>query len=389
MAFVAGGLAEKKVYLMSKKQPISQLTIRGFKSIQDMDELELGPLNVLIGANGAGKTSFISYFRMLGELVESRLQVWLAQQGSADRVVSFGIKETSSIRSFVKFGMNGYQFSLTPTVDGGLAFEEENVFFDGLYGKKWIRLGSGQTESRLGIVYNEKKYTGTQGDMVSYSFESISSWKIFHFHDTSDTAGVKRYGSLHDNTFLRPDASNLAAFLYKLSKEFPEVYGSIRRTIQLAVPFFEDFQLTPRTLKTEEEQINLRWRQKDSNYELWPSQLSDGSLRFICLAVALLQPEPPSTIIIDEPELGLHPYAITLLGGLLRSASQRMQVIVSTQSVALVNEFSISDLVVVERKKGASLFTRLDESEFSSWLQEYSVGEIWEKNILGGRPHND
>jgi predicted ATPase len=128
------------------------------------------------------------------------------------------------------------------------------------------------------------------------------------------------------------------------------------------------------------------WKQTDSDYALWPSQLSDGSIRFICLVTALLQPDPPSTIIIDEPELGLHPYAITLLGSLLRSASSRMQVIVSTQSVPLVNEFDLDDLIVVEREKGATVFKRLKVDEFNNWLEDYSVGELWEKNILGGRP---
>jgi predicted ATPase len=128
------------------------------------------------------------------------------------------------------------------------------------------------------------------------------------------------------------------------------------------------------------------WKQKDSDYPLWPSQLSDGSIRFICLVTVLLQPDPPATIIIDEPELGLHPFAITLLGALLRSASTRMQVIVSTQSVPLLNEFTIEDLIVVERDNGNSIFKRLNEDDFSSWLENYSVGELWEKNILGGRP---
>lgn len=144
--------------------------------------------------------------------------------------------------------------------------------------------------------------------------------------------------------------------------------------------------LKPQSLPTEEEQIRLLWRQQDSDYPFWPSQLSDGSIRFICLVTALLQPDPPSTIIIDEPELGLHPYAITLLASLLRSASKRMQVIASTQSVPLVNEFSIDDLVVVERDKSATIFKRFEEDEFKIWLEDYSVGELWEKNVLGGRP---
>lgn len=373
---------------MSKKNAIRRLTIKGFKSIKHLDDLSLGSLNILLGANGAGKSSFVSYFRMLSEMMELRLKRWTTQQGSADRIVSFGVKETQKIESFVQFGLNGYRFELEPTVDGDFVFASERLFFKGpQYGEEWITLGSGHQEAKLKEAFTTKKFqTPYKNDVVAYCYESISSWKVFHFHDTSDTASVKRFGPAHINDYLRPDASNLAAYLYRLKVEAPDVYEQIRKTIQLAIPFFDDFVLRPRRLDTEEELINLLWRQSDSDYVFWPSQLSDGSIRFMCLVTALLQPDPPSTIIIDEPELGLHPYAITLLGSLLRSASTRMQVIVSTQSVPLVNEFPISDLIIVEREKGATVFKRLNEDDFEAWLEDYSVGELWEKNILGGRP---
>ena len=368
---------------MNTKQSIGRLSIQGFKSIQNLDCLSLHNLNILIGANGVGKSNFVSYFRMLSEMVDCRLQKWTTNQGSADRIVSFGVKETKKLQSFVEFGLNGYKFELEPTLDGSFSFASEQLFYDGpYYGKKWIPLGAGHKES----LFKEKMKTAKKGDVTDYCYSSISNWKVFHFHDTSDTAGVKRLGSLQDNEYLRPDASNLAAFLYKLQDETPEVYGQICKTIRLAIPFFDDFVLKPRMLKSEEEQIRLLWRQRESDYSLWPSQLSDGSIRFICLVTALLQPDPPSTIIIYEPELGLHPFAITLLGSLLRSASKRMQVIVSTQSVPLVNEFSIEDLIVVEREQGATVFKRYEEGDFRAWLDDYSVGELWEKNILGGRP---
>lgn len=370
--------------MSTTKKSISRLTISGFKSIKKLDRLALGTLNVLIGANGVGKSNFISYFRMLGEMMELRLQNWTTNQGSADRIVSFGIKETNEIESFVEFGLNGYKFKLQPTVDGGFSFLEEQIYFDGpRYGKKWISLGSGHKEAKL----VEKFENGYKGDEADYCYSSIANWKVFHFHDTSDTASVKRLGALQDNDYLRPDASNLAAYLYRLSEESEDVFDQIQKTIRLAIPLFDKFVLKPRTLKSGEEQVRLLWKQKNSDYSLWPSQLSDGSLRFICLVTALLQPEPPSTIIIDEPELGLHPYAITLLGSLLRSASTRMQVIVSTQSVPLVNQFSIDDLIIVEHKNDGTVFKRYSEDDFAAWLEDYSVGELWEKNILGGRPH--
>ncbi len=368
---------------MTTRKRIDYLTIAGFKSIRHLKRFSLNQLNVLIGANGTGKSNFVSYFRMLGEMIEGRLQLWTRNQGSADRILSFGVKETKKLSSTVEFGLNSYQFNLEASVAGEFTFVEESLLFKGPYfGPKSIDLGSGHAESRLKARWEKARAQSVE----DYCYSSISNWKVFHFHDTSDTAGVKRYAPLQDNVFLRPDASNLAAFLFRVRDQTPGIYQQIRKTIRLAIPFFDDFDLRPWALSSGEEQTVLLWKQKDSDYALWPSQLSDGSIRFICLVTALLQPDPPSTIIIDEPELGLHPYAITLLGSLLRSASERMQVIVSTQSVPLVNEFSIDDLIVVEREDGATVFRRHDEGEFQEWLEEYSVGELWAKNLLGGRP---
>ncbi|WP_448218880.1 AAA family ATPase [Endozoicomonas sp. 2B-B] len=360
---------------------IDTLTIRGFQSIRQLDDLRLTRLNVLIGANGVGKSNFVSYFRMLHELVEERLQVWVSKQGGADRVLSYGVKETARLQTAIHFSLNRYTAELEPTSDDGLTFCREELYFNGpLYGVARPNLGSGHKESNL------KKETQAKSTVASFCYAAISGWKVFHFHDTSETAAIKRLGAVHDNDYLRPDAANLAAYLFRLKTEIPDVYNQICKTVRLAVPFFDDFVLKPTQLSSGEEQIRLLWRQTGSDYPLWPSQLSDGSIRFICLVTALLQPNPPSTIIIDEPELGLHPYAINLLGALLRSASKRMQVIISTQSVPLLNEFKLDELIVVERENGASIFKRLDADKFESWLEDYSVGELWEKNILGGRP---
>jgi|SRR5690554_377436 len=368
---------------MSTKKPIDKITIKGFKSIRNLDDLNLHSLNVLIGGNSVGKSNFVDYFRMLSQMVVGNLGTWINNQGGADRILSYGIKETNQIESSLKFGLNGYFFELEPTVDSGFTFASEKIYFAGpYYGEKWIRLGNGHSEAKL----KSKFETTSKGSEVDYCYSSIAYWKVFHFHDTSVTAGMKRWGAVHDNEFLRSDASNLAAYLYRLSQEYPDVLEEIQRTVRLGIPIFDKFVFKPRTMPTQEEQVNLQWQQKNSDYVLWPSQLSDGSIRFICLVTALLQPEPPSTIIIDEPELGLHPYAITLLGALLRSASKRMQVIVSTQSVPLVNEFEIEDLIVVDREQGDTVFKRLDEKDFEAWLEDYTVGELWQKNILGGRP---
>jgi len=152
----------------------------------------------------------------------------------------------------------------------------------------------------------------------------------------------------------------------------------------MVAPFLEDFVLEPLALN--QQMIRLEWREKGNDHVFGPGALSDGTLRFICLATLLLQPTLPSTILLDEPELGLHPYAITLLADLLRGASTKTQVIASTQSVSLVNQFEPQDILVVEREDGQSMFKRLEHGAMDAWLEDYGLGELWEKNLLGGRP---
>lgn len=369
-------------------ETISRLTIEGFKSIRKLDDFELRPLNVLIGSNGAGKSNFVGFFRLLRELIEQRLQVALsATEGGADGSLYMGPKLTERLLVKLYFGRNGYEFALLPTVDNRLIFAEETTVLQGDYTTDRISLGSGHAEAKLKAFKDKPGLWGARHGVPYYVFDAISSWVVYHFHGTSLTAGVRRQGPINDNEVLRANADNLAAFLFRIRQTNPEAYGRIRDLIRLAVPFFNDFKL--RSIPTIPDLIQLEWTQRDSDYPFRANQLSDGTLRFICLATALLQPSPPATILFDEPELGLHPYALTLIGSLFQQASRRhgSQVIISTQSAPLLNEFVPEDVIVVERMRGESTFRRLDSVQLSEWLQEYTLGELWQKNILGGRPH--
>jgi predicted ATPase len=169
-----------------------------------------------------------------------------------------------------------------------------------------------------------------------------------------------------------------------LREKHGDQYRQIVGAIRMVAPFFRDFQLRPYPLN--EQKIQLEWSEAGSDAYFNAHSLSDGTLRFMCLATLLLQPSPPSTIVIDEPELGLHPFAIQVLASLVQSASLRTQVIVSTQSVTLVNHFMPGDVIVVDREGGQSTFARLSEQSMSTWLEDYGLGDLWEKNVLGGRP---
>jgi len=357
---------------------LKKISIKGYKSIKNLENLELKDLNILVGPNGAGKSNFISFFKMLHAMVQEKLQLYIKKnESSIDRMLSFGVKQTTLIECSMSFGENGYSFQLGARPNGEAYFEEECTWYKG---NKWAE--SGHSES----ILREKSSATLSRNRASYILEAINSWKIYHFHDTSMTAGVRRECSIKENKSLAYDCSNLAAYLYQLKKNNSISYQHIRKVVKLAVPFFEDFELEPTSTDGGVQSIQLFWKQKGSDYIMWPQQLSDGSLRFICLVTVLLQPNPPSLIIIDEPELGLHPYALTVLGSLLKSVSSGTQIIVSTQSVDLLNEFSIDDLIILDRKDECTTFTRPTEQEFAEWLKEYSIGDLWLKNVIGGRP---
>jgi predicted ATPase len=373
---------------------IKRLSIEGFRSIRSLRDFELSAINVLIGPNGAGKSNFVSFFRLLRELIDQRLQVALVtSEGGADACLYLGPGVTKKFAAKLSFGKNEYEFTLVPTLNNQFAFAEEITIFHGNAGVSRIPLGAGHAEARLKTLKDEKGKWGAQRGVQHYVYEAISRWVVYHFHDTSLSAGIRRQGPINDNEALRPDAQNLAAFLYRMRQTDREEYRQVRDAVRLAAPFFDDFKLRP--VPTNPEMIQLEWQQKDSDYPFRAHQLSDGTLRFMCLATALLQPHCPSTMLFDEPELGLHPYALTLLGNLFKQAGEKRgstiwnQIIISTQSAPLLSEFAPADVIIVERHHGESTFQRLDATALSEWLTEYSLGELWQKNLLGGRPRSE
>ncbi len=359
---------------VTNSDQISHLVINNYKSIKACD-VYLGRLNVLIGSNGAGKSNFISFFKLLQQMLAQSLQLHVSKSGGPDALLHYGRKHSEKISAELYFGNNGYKFSLSPTLDNRMVFEHE-AFWWNQYGDK--NLGSGHFES-----YAER---GTRTGIDKYVLPQMKSWRVYHFHDTSDTAKVKQMTTVSDQLFLRNDAANLAAFLYRLKGNYQNEYQQIVSTIQLVAPYFQDFHLQPQ--EQNRDSIELLWFEKGSDVPFKASYFSDGTLRFICLATVLLQPEQfkPATIMIDEPELGLHPYAISVLASLMKSASETHQLIVSTQSVELVNEFDAEDLLVIDKLRGETLMSRPDEQELSEWINDYALGELWKKNLLGGRP---
>jgi len=394
---------------------IHSIELQGYKSFRNLFKSDFKSINILIGANGVGKSNFINFFRMLSAIYEKRLQYYVQKHGGPDALLHFGRKKTDYIRAEIGFApkeggfyYDSYLFNLFPTNDNRLIFEKEEIYTLDVVIKDIsplpspiefprLPLGLGHAESLLDELKNRdikeviKEKLGKEikdhvpGWNISSMINTLKNLRVYHFHDTSESAKVKQRHASNDNLQLKTDAANLAAYLRRLYKEYPDEYQRIVATIRLVLPFFADFVHRP----GDTEYIELEWTQVvHPDTPLKAHMLSDGSLRFICLATLLLQPVEllPDTILIDEPELGLHPYAIVVLADIIKQVAEEKQLIISTQSVELINEFSPEDIIVVDQEDDASVFKRLSREALDAWLEEYTLGELWKQNVFGGRP---
>lgn len=374
------------------KIKLKSIHLKGFKSFDSAGEtVPIGDLTVLLGANGAGKSNLVAFFSMINYMMTGALQTFIGENGSAESLLHFGLKKTTRISASLEFcsmkAKDTYNFTLSHASGDTLIFTEETITWvqEGKIRPLKITLDPGLKESGL---YKDTKDPKSKTSRIIYRL--LRNCQVFQFHDTSKTSRIRNKGYVNDNEFLRADGGNLAAFLYAMRKkeDGEKYYERIIRYIRKTIPQFGDFVIKPSALN--ENYLMLNWKENGSDYLFGPHQLSDGSLRFMAIATLFLQPPAtlPSVIILDEPELGLHPAAISTLAGIAKAASKNSQVIMATQSQRLVDEFEPENIVVVERdpERYCSIFKKLDEDKLSEWLEQYSMSELWEKNVIGGQP---
>jgi predicted ATPase len=368
---------------------LKHISIKGYKSIKELD-LDLSPINVLIGANGSGKSNFISFFKLLRWMIQpsGQLQFFIGQSGGANSFLFDGAAVTPQIEAELNFEIsdgknkNDYSFRLFHAASDTFIFAEEKYRFSQQTSKfrglaDWRSLDAGHKESKLIDV-------AVSGDQTARTISRLIQVCVYHqFHDTSQTARIKQRWNVDDNQYLKEDAANLAPFILRIRENEPRYYQRIVETLSQIAPFFVDFVLVSMG-----NTVLLQWKEIGTDLIFSPHQASDGTLRAMALVALLLQPidNLPDVLILDEPELGLHPYAINIIGGLINSISNHCQVILATQSTLLIDCFEPENIIVVERDKRQSIFTRLDPSELEDWLEEYSLSELWNKNVIGGRP---
>ena len=367
---------------------IKHVSIEGFKSIKHLDRLGLGSVNVMIGPNGSGKSNFIGLFQLLNYAMTESLQDYVKTRGFAESFLHLGAKTTSRMRIELEFGTesgtNRYRFTLVAAAGDILIFSEESIFFqaDGHPQPIENTLDPGGKESALPKATSPPLNKAEIATARAIS-NQLSRKRVYQFHDTSMESRLRKATFLDDNRYLRSDGGNLPAVLFRLKQNKSDYYRRIILQLRRMIPGFRDFVLEP-----ENHHILLRWRGRDPEYIFGPHQLSDGSLRLMALTTLFLQPSDdlPDMIIVDEPELGLHPQAEALLAGLVRSVSSKCQVLLATQSASLVDNFEPEDVIVCEMEGTESKFQRPMRSELAGWLEDYSLGEVWRKNVMGGQP---
>ncbi|MDC9727652.1 MAG: AAA family ATPase [Candidatus Thioglobus sp.] len=357
---------------------LSRIKIKGFKSIKELD-LEMKPINVLIGANGSGKSNFVSIFRLLENIHNKRLQKYLINGGGADGFLHFGKKVTDKVSLYVKIKNNEYYAELSKNDENDTLVITDSAGF-------YSTLSDVNYNPSISYDSFESGISESDKPIVVHSRDYLKQCKLYHFHDSSPSAKFKSYQDIGANQSLSSFAENLAPFLYRLRDEFNVDYQNIVSAVQTVAPYFQDFDFNIKG-----DNILLRWQHVNdlSNRGFSAQSLSDGTARFICMATLFLQPKDmrPKTIVLDEPEIGLHPAALAVLSEIIQAiANDGSQVIISTQSVELANYFEPDDFVVVDYENGESKFKRLNKKDLGNWIESYRVGEAWSEGLLGGEP---
>lgn len=364
---------------------LREVIIKGYKSIayDNPVKLSLGDISILLGANGAGKSNIISFFRMLSYMMNNSFGRYVEMVGTANSLLHYGVKKTPVMSGTMTFtnekSIDTYQFSLSYAAPDRLIITEESI--------NWHRKNESKPYSvSLEPNYKESALADCNDPVAKSIFKMLSFCKVYQFHDSSAEGPLRQACPVETANYLQSHGNNLPSFLLFLRNNYFDSYNRIVEYVRDVVPQFQDFYLEPVN-----NYVSLRWIDMSAtDYRFNAHQFSDGSIRFIALATLLLQPKStmPNVIIIDEPELGLHPYAITQLAEMIKDASLHTQVFIATQSKDLVDNFNLSDVAVVEMDgiKQTTTVKQLHDEEYSLWLENYTVSEMWDKNIIGGRP---
>jgi predicted ATPase len=358
-----------------EKHRVNRLRAEGWKSFRSLD-LTFGDCTVFIGSNGAGKSNLIAIFDFFRAITERRLKTHSLAIGGANEILHYGPKHTRRLRIQIEFANSlDYDMALVPIHEGMLGVDQDS------YTSEDPALIPATKLSPLDPAFSPLE------SVYVWNLEALDRPRTYQFHDTSTHSRIRGFADIHQTQYLHEDGGNLAAILWQMRRTHPAHFLEIERHAQAVIPGFSHLVLDP--ARESKDEVRLEWLGSMTDYPMSPNQLSDGSLRWLALSTLLLQPAEwaPGVILLDEPELGLHPHALERLAGMVQAASCNTQVVLATQSPFLLNFFSPEQVITIDHDGRESSVRRHDSTSLNGWLKDYSMGELWEKNLLGGLSH--
>ena len=367
-----------------KTNRIRSVTIEGFRSLKNIHNLELPQLTVLIGANGAGKSTLIRFFEMLGWMLKAKnLQEFVLRHGGGDDQFFMGARKTPRIHAELCLetasGHNDYRFDLAHVSAGDTVMVMNEA----------IRFAPGHIQNEA--TWTEIDAVGKESGLLDWTTKTKTAQTIvsllrqcstYQFHDTSINAAIHNRWDVTESFRLRSDGGNLAAVLLDLRNSDRKRYELVVKQIGRVLPTFKDF-----VLEEEAGKVLLRWVGRQSDKVFGSHLTSDGSLRLFCLLTLLNLPPDrlPDVMFFDEPELGLHPHAITLVAEMFKRLSKKRQIFIATQSPYLVDCFELENIIVATANNGETVLRNLPREHYQRWLdEEYQLSEIWLQQATGG-----
>jgi predicted ATPase len=383
------------------------IQVQGFRRLRDF-HLRLEPLNVMIGANGSGKTSLLEVFSLLAASASGGLKETIHNLGgvnlnltaseysdtSAAEEMRFGLEKSVPGNAPLKYSVSLRQAGANYQIPNESFTQHQDVtkpgphkHFDAGYGdvryydpaaRKLVIPAWEHDPQESALSQVPKMYQAPEDFR-----KTLASSTHYHGLDVGSRAPVRLPQPMREAKLPGRDGEDLVSCLYWMREAGPDRFETIQDTIRAAFPGFERLNFPPVAAGT----LALTWKEKGMKHPFFMHQLSEGTLRFLWLVTLLYSPGLTGVTMIDEPEVSLHPELLSILADCLREASQRTQLIIATHADRLVRFLSPGDVVVMDvQEDGTTRATRAIDLNLDAWLDDYTLDQVWQHGTLGGRP---
>lgn len=351
-----------------------RLSVDGFRRLCGVNiDFKDRPLCVMIGANGSGKTSVLEVMSLLAASAQGKLGDRISELGGIGAVLTAGRSEMS-FQLTAGSGAGPLQYDLSIETSGiGYSLKAEGL----------AHIGRGTITLRAKVVSETGLSDARSLLKPAADFrERLASSAYYHMLDVGPRSQVRLPQPMRPAKLPGKNGEDLVTCLYDMRETEPDAFETVEDSLRAAFPGFVQLTFPPVAAGT----LAMIWRDRNFPTGFYSHQLSEGMLRFLWLATLLQSSALPEVVLLDEPEVSLHPELLNLLAHQLREAAQRSQIIVATHSDRLVRFLKPEEVLVADlTEEGLAKLTWADSLDLEKWLDEYTLDEVWGIGRLGGR----